>query len=56
MIFHDTTLKAIAAARPTTPASLLELPGIGPVKAERYADAVIELVRTHSTRPAIASA
>ena len=56
VIFHDTTLKAIAAARPTTPASLLELPGIGPVKAERYADAVIELVRTHSTRPAIASA
>ena len=56
VIFHDTTLRAIAAARPTTRASLLELSGIGPVKAERYAEAVIELVRAHSTRPVIASA
>lgn len=36
IIFHDKTLKAIAGSKPGTPAALLEIPGIGNMKAERY--------------------
>lgn len=36
IIFHDKTLKAIARSKPGTPAALLEIPGIGNMKAERY--------------------
>jgi DNA helicase-2/ATP-dependent DNA helicase PcrA len=56
VIFHDSTLHAIATALPSTRASLLQVPGIGPVKIERYADAVLDLVRAHAGRPVIASA
>ena len=35
VIFHDKTLKAIAGHKPVTPAALLEIPGIGALKAER---------------------
>jgi DNA helicase-2/ATP-dependent DNA helicase PcrA len=55
VIFHDSTLRAIATTLPATRASLLDVPGIGPVKVERYADVVLDLVRTHSDRPVIAS-
>jgi DNA helicase-2/ATP-dependent DNA helicase PcrA len=48
VIFDNATLAAIAAARPRDPASLLEVPGIGPVKAERYGEAVLALVGEHS--------
>ncbi len=48
VIFHDTTVHTIAAARPRTRAELLSVPGIGPVKAERYGDAVLALVGEHS--------
>ncbi|MGE3835394.1 MAG: ATP-dependent helicase, partial [Acidimicrobiia bacterium] len=37
-IFHDTTLAAVAEARPDSRATLLAQPGLGPVKAERYGD------------------
>lgn len=36
VIFHDSTLEAIAATAPTTLAELAELPGIGEKKLERY--------------------
>ncbi|MDN5942560.1 MAG: ATP-dependent DNA helicase, partial [Nitrospira sp.] len=36
LIFHDKTLKAIAGHKPVTPAALMEISGIGPLKAERY--------------------
>lgn len=49
VIFHDTTLKAVAAARPSTRDALLAVPGIGPVKIERHADAVLDLVRRHAS-------
>ncbi len=44
VILHDTTLAAIAEARPVSPADLLALPGFGPVKVERYGSAVLEVV------------
>jgi ATP-dependent DNA helicase RecQ len=44
LIFHDKTLKAIAGYKPGTPAALLEIPGIGEMKAERYGRRVLEVV------------
>jgi DNA helicase-2/ATP-dependent DNA helicase PcrA len=45
VIFNDATLAAVAGTRPTTHGALLALPGIGPVKVERYGDAVLDVVR-----------
>ena len=45
LIFHDKTLKAIAGHKPVTPAALLEIPGIGALKAERYGRRVLEVVK-----------
>jgi ATP-dependent DNA helicase RecQ len=44
VIFHDKTLKAIASHKPATPAALLEVPGIGELKAERYGRRVLAVV------------
>ncbi|HET7488925.1 MAG TPA: ATP-dependent DNA helicase UvrD2 [Acidimicrobiales bacterium] len=44
LIFHDATLAAVAEARPSTREELLALPGLGPVKAERYGDALLALL------------
>ncbi len=44
IIFHDKTLKAIAGAKPVTPAALLEIPGIGDMKTERYGRRVLDVV------------
>jgi ATP-dependent DNA helicase RecQ len=48
LIFHDKTLKAIAGHKPVTPAALLEIPGIGALKAERYGRRVLEVVNGES--------
>jgi len=48
VIFPNTTLAAIAAARPRTTRALLDVPGVGPVKADRYGDAVLALVAEHA--------
>jgi len=44
LIFHDKTLKAIAGYKPMTFAALLDIPGIGNLKAERYGRRVLEVV------------
>jgi len=44
VIFHDTTLAALAEAKPSDRSSLLAVPGLGPVKAERYGDAVLAVL------------
>jgi DNA helicase-2/ATP-dependent DNA helicase PcrA len=44
VIFHDTTLAAVAEARPGDRSALLALPGLGPVKAERYGDDLLRVV------------
>ena len=56
VIFHDSTLRAIATSLPATRAALLRVSGIGPVKAERYADAVLAIVRAHAEVPVVATA
>ena len=44
VIFHDTTLAAVAERRPTDRDALLAIPGLGPVKAERYGEALLRVV------------
>jgi ATP-dependent DNA helicase RecQ len=44
LIFHDKTLKAIAGHKPVTSAALMEIPGIGALKAERYGRRVLGVV------------
>lgn len=44
-VFHDSTLEAIAQARPRDHVALLLVPGLGPRKAEKYGERVLELVR-----------
>jgi ATP-dependent DNA helicase UvrD/PcrA len=50
VVFNNATLAAIAAARPRNRSALLALPGVGPVKVERYGDAVLALVGDHDER------
>ena len=42
MVFHDTTLLALAQARPTTPAELLDVPGIGPRKVDQFGEELLK--------------
>ena len=44
LIFHDKTLKAIAGFKPETRAALLEIPGMGELKAERYGRRVLAVI------------
>jgi DNA helicase-2/ATP-dependent DNA helicase PcrA len=44
VIFHDTTLAAVAEAKPGSAEELLALPGLGPVKVARYGDALLAVV------------
>ncbi|MGH7165983.1 MAG: HRDC domain-containing protein, partial [Nitrospiraceae bacterium] len=44
LVFHDSTLRHIAHVRPTSVRDLEEVPGIGPVKIERYGRRVVEIV------------
>ena len=47
VVFNDATLRAIATEFPGSRDQLLDISGIGPVKIERYGDAVLELVGRH---------
>ena len=44
VIFNDATLTAVASARPSSRAELLGLPGIGPVKVERFGDELLAII------------
>ena len=44
VIFHDKTLRTIAGYKPMTLTALLEIPGIGEVKVERYGRRVLGVV------------
>jgi len=44
VVFHDSTLSAIAERRPTTPLELLDVPGIGPAKLSKYGEEVLAAV------------
>ncbi len=47
VIFHDSTLHAVARDRPRSRGDLLTIPGIGPVKVERHGAALLEMVGRH---------
>ena len=48
VIFHDTTLEAMAEHQPTTREEFAELPGVGEKKLERYAETFIEVIAGHA--------
>jgi DNA helicase-2/ATP-dependent DNA helicase PcrA len=47
VIFDDKTLTEVAARRPSDRAALLAVPGIGPVKLERYGDDLLAVLADH---------
>ena len=46
VIFHDSTLDAIAIAQPATLADLLRVTGVGESKLRKYGEEVLEVLRT----------
>ena len=42
IVFNDRALREMAARRPADPAALLEVPGVGPVKLEKYGTRFLE--------------
>jgi ATP-dependent DNA helicase RecQ len=47
IVFSDATLRAMAELRPGSPDELLDVPGVGPAKLDRYGDAFLtELARS----------
>lgn len=46
IVFNNRTLAAIATQHPTTHDELLDVSGIGPTKAERYGNELLELINT----------
>ena len=47
VIFSDATLTALAEARPTEMSQLLGIPGIRPVKVERFGGELLQLIGSH---------
>ncbi len=47
VVFNDATLRAVATCLPGSRDQLLDISGIGPVKVERYGDAILEIVTRH---------
>jgi superfamily II DNA helicase RecQ len=45
VIFHDSTLEALAAAQPRDREALRRVRGIGPAKLDAYADALLALLQ-----------
>ncbi len=52
VVFHDATLREIATRRPVTVEQLLEVPGIGAAKAERYGERILAVVGQWGAEPA----
>ena len=50
VVFHNSTLAAIAGEAPTTLAELAQIPGVGPAKLERYGDGVLAAVAAGAAR------
>ena len=45
VIFHDKTLAAMALHRPTTPADLLQISGVGDTKLRRYGEIFLGVIK-----------
>jgi DNA helicase-2/ATP-dependent DNA helicase PcrA len=50
VVLHDTTLAAVAASRPSSIEELIGLPGLGPLKANRYGAELLDLTAQHRAR------
>jgi DNA helicase II / ATP-dependent DNA helicase PcrA len=50
-VFDDATIERLALALPTTLEALARVPGIGPVKLERYGDAVLVAIEDAVPEP-----
>jgi ATP-dependent DNA helicase RecQ len=48
VVFADTTLVALATERPTDNDEMLDIPGIGPSKLERFGEAFLDVILSHS--------
>ena len=46
VVFPDATLAAFATRRPLTPAAMREMPGVGDVKLESYAEPFLDVIRS----------
>ncbi|MFG0327237.1 MAG: RecQ family ATP-dependent DNA helicase [Phycisphaerales bacterium JB037] len=44
VVFSDATLRGLAAARPASPAQMLEVSGVGPAKLERFGEAFLAII------------
>ncbi|MFN8732943.1 MAG: HRDC domain-containing protein [Hyphomonadaceae bacterium] len=44
VVFHDTVLRQVALARPTTSTALMLISGIGEAKARRYGQSILTLL------------
>lgn len=44
VIFHDATLRAMALAQPRHPHDMLNLPGVGQAKLDRYGEAFLAVL------------
>ena len=44
IVFHDSTIEAIAERRPRSIADLRRVPGVGPTKLDRYGEEIIAVV------------
>ncbi len=51
VIFNDATLAEVATARPASPAQLLDVSGIGAVKAQRFGEALLKIVAESASSP-----
>ena len=51
VIFHDTTLGALAALRPSDEKALRAVRGIGPAKAEAFGEAILQVLSDPSRNP-----
>src|SRR5690606_3047633 len=52
VIFHDVTLREIAATKPRSADALLGISGVGLAKLERYGDRFLDVVRAHGVASA----
>ncbi len=49
MVFHDATLREMAARRPASLAAMAGISGVGAAKLEKYGEAFVEVIRNHSS-------
>jgi len=50
VIFHDSTLREIAAAKPSSLSALSRIEGIGDTKLERHGDSLLQALATAMER------